>query len=82
MKLMYVGLKVDGESAFSDKTGIVWMPGSSHEVSDAHAALMLPHTDVWAIAEEAPADEPESIPDALTGLVNAKRKPGRPRKDA
>jgi hypothetical protein len=52
-KLRYVGTKADGERAFEDKTKIVWMPGSVHEVSAAHAALMLPHTDVWDLVDEA-----------------------------
>ena len=53
-KLRYVGLKADGEHAFCEKTGIVWMPGSEHDVSTEHAALMLPHTDVWEIGEPGP----------------------------
>lgn len=51
MKLNYVGQKTDGETAFSEKTGITWMPGDSFEVSDAHAALMLNHPDVFALAD-------------------------------
>ena len=51
MRLKYIGTKADGERAFVEKTGIVWMPGIEHDVSTEHAALMLPHTDVWDIGE-------------------------------
>lgn len=51
--MTYVGLKTDGERAFHDLTGIVWMPGSSHDVSDEHAVKMLNHPDVWVVSEGA-----------------------------
>lgn len=51
-KIKYVGLKTDGERAFAEKTGIVWMPGDVHDVSAAHAALMAPHDDVWELVED------------------------------
>lgn len=68
----YVGLKLDGEQAFKERTGIVWMPGSSHQVSNEHAALMVKHPDVWEIdlepkpsgptlADAAPAAAPQEI---------------------
>jgi hypothetical protein len=87
-RLLYVGLKQAGERAFMDKTGIEWFPGSSHDVSDAHAALMLQHADVWAMAQAVVPGL--SDVDDLAGLsspepmdaVTEKRKPGRPRKDA
>ena len=47
-KLRYIGLKVDGERAFIERTKICWMPGDEHDVSVEHAKLMLPHTDVWS----------------------------------
>jgi hypothetical protein len=45
--LAYIGLKIDGERAFQERTGIEWMPGSEHEVKDEDAEVMLKHTDVW-----------------------------------
>jgi hypothetical protein len=67
------------------------MPGSSHEVSAEHAAMMLKHPDVWALAETVVPGL--SDVDELAGLTDpepiyaeptepAKRKAGRPRKDA
>lgn len=55
MKIKYVGVKEDGETAFHRETGITWMPGSAHEVPDHVAAKMLNHPDVFAKAEDAPA---------------------------
>lgn len=90
-RLRYIGLKSGGERAFEAKTGIVWMPGSEHEVSTEHAAQMLPHDDVWEIAEPAAqtkgltlADAPVADPvaDPVDEPPAEKRKPGRPRKDA
>lgn len=57
-RLKYIGTKDGGERAFEAQTGIVWMPGSEHEVSPSNAALMLKHDDVWALVEEAPSDVP------------------------
>lgn len=48
MKLKYVGLKTDGETAFIHLTGITWHPGEVHEVKDEHAFKMLNHPDVFA----------------------------------
>ena len=48
MKIAYVGVKLDGETAFTDKTGITWMPGDSFEVADDVATKMLQHPDVFA----------------------------------
>lgn len=45
--LEYIGLKIDGERAFQERTGIEWMPGSEHQVKDEDAEVMLKHTDVW-----------------------------------
>lgn len=88
-RIKYVGTKADGERAFEAQTKIVWMPGDVHDISAAHAALMLPHTDVWDLADEAPATtapatvDPQAADigttiDAPT-LADAKRKPGRPK---
>lgn len=49
MKIKYVGLK-DEETAFSPETGIVWYPGSAHDVPDAIGKRMLAHPDVFALA--------------------------------
>lgn len=77
MKLRYVGKKADGERAFEAQTGIVWMPGSEHEVSATHAALMLPHTDVWDVAEDDPtvalAEGPQAIGTTIGTLADAKK---------
>lgn len=71
-RLQYVGLKVDGERAFQERTGIEWMPGDEHDVKDEHAELMLPHTDVW---KEVP---PKAA--ALAAAPSAKKvpEPGEP----
>lgn len=48
MKFEYIGLKTDGERAFKEKTGIEWMPGSVHDVTDADTcAEMLKHPTIW-----------------------------------
>lgn len=49
--LKYVGTKVDGEQAYKEKTGIVWMPGKSHTVSVEHAELLCKHPDVWELSD-------------------------------
>jgi hypothetical protein len=48
MKIKYVGVKQDGETAFSSETGITWFPGSRETVAPAVAAKMLKHPDVFA----------------------------------
>lgn len=48
MKIAYVGVKLDGETAFSDKTGITWMPDDAFEVANDVATKMLQHPDVFA----------------------------------
>lgn len=55
MKIAYVGVKLDGETAFIDKTGITWMPGDVFEVANDVATKMLQHPDVFAKVEEKPA---------------------------
>lgn len=47
-RIKYVGTKDDGESAFSRETQITWFPGDSHDMTDAMAARMLQHPDVFA----------------------------------
>jgi hypothetical protein len=51
MKLKYVGVKLDGETAFSGETKITWRPGDEHEVPDSIARKMLGHPDVFALAD-------------------------------
>lgn len=80
MKIRYVGKKADGEHAYEAQTGIVWMPGDAHEVSAAHAALMLPHTDVWDVAEDQPnAIDPQAadIGTTIDAPTLADAKPNR-----
>ena len=48
MKIKYVGVKEDGETAFSRDTGITWFPGTCEDVPAAMAAKMLRHPDVFA----------------------------------
>lgn len=48
MKIKYVGVKQDGETAFKSETGITWLPGSSEDVPVALAVKMLKHPDVFA----------------------------------
>lgn len=61
MKIKYVGLKTDGETAFARDAGITaWLPGDSIEISDPRVAQrMLQHPDVFAVddgrAVKAPA---------------------------
>lgn len=53
MKIKYVGLKLDGETAFAREAGITaWMPGDSIEISNPGVAhRMLQHPDVFAVDE-------------------------------
>lgn len=50
-KLKYVGLKLDGERAFKEETGLEWFPGSVHDVPTNLAVKMLKHPDVFALAD-------------------------------
>ena len=59
MKIKYVGVKLDGETAFASESGVVvWQGGDSHEVKDAVAAKMLRHPDVFALDDAIKAAEP------------------------
>lgn len=51
MKIKYVGLKTDGETAFARDAGITaWLPGDSIEISNPGVAhRMLQHPDVFAV---------------------------------
>lgn len=69
MKLKYVGLKPDGETAFKDKTGFTWFPGDSNEVKDDLAAAMLKHPDVFAVddgKQEEPKQEVHTAAPSIT----------------
>ncbi len=70
MKITYVGVKEDGETAFAHLSGIErWMPGDSFEVKDSVAARMLQHPDVFAQDEttaqtkalQAPVNKPAEV---------------------
>lgn len=52
MKIKYIGVKEDGETAFSRETGITWFPGAVEDVLTAVAAKMLQHPDVFARDDE------------------------------
>ena len=69
MKIQYVGLKEDGETAFGAMTGIErWMPGDVHEVKDDFAKRMLQHPDVFARYEEAATQKGDGGQQAPVGL--------------
>jgi hypothetical protein len=55
MKIKYVGVKPDGETAFKSETGVTWFPGTCEDVTVAMAAKMLKHPDVFAEADTAVA---------------------------
>lgn len=60
MKIKYVGLKKDGETAFASESGIaLWLQGDAHDVKDATAAKMLKHPDVFQVDEPA-AEAPKA----------------------
>jgi hypothetical protein len=62
MKIKYVGVKLDGETAFANESGVaLWLEGDSHEVKDAVAAKMLKHPDVFALDEAIKAAEPVPV---------------------
>jgi hypothetical protein len=70
MKIKYVGLKEDGETAFAHLSGVErWMPGDSFEVKDSVAIRMLQHPDVFAqedttaqaIAPQAQVNKPAEV---------------------
>lgn len=69
MKIKYVGLKPDGETAFSSETGITWFQGDSFDVNDKHGQKMLKHPDVFAIDESTSEPVPETQPVAKLSLA-------------
>lgn len=59
IKLKYVGVKQDGETAFAAETKIAcWKAGDSHEIDDVLAGRMLKHPDVFAVDESRAAKAP------------------------
>lgn len=67
MKIKYVGVKEDGETAFSRETGITWFPGTSEDVPVALAIKMLKHPDVFA--EDASEADGPTAPVTLQPLA-------------
>lgn len=75
-KIKYVGVKLDGETAFTAaaKMADPWMPGDVREVEDEKlVAQMLQHPDVFARdgkqpAKEAPAPAPAPAPESTAAL--------------
>lgn len=68
MKFKYVGKKQQ-ETAFFDKTGIVWTPDAVHDVANLETGkAMLKHPDVFEPVEEAPT----------LGLADAAKPPAPP----
>jgi len=71
MKFIYIGLKEDGERAFKEKTGIEWMPGSEHEVTDKEVcAEMLKHPTIWTPTSEEPLTLGQAKPYPRMGSVD------------
>jgi len=57
MKIKYVGVKVDGETAFAHLSGVaLWMDGDEYEIKDDVAKRMLQHPDVFALADKQEPD--------------------------
>lgn len=72
MKIKYVGVKLDGETAFASESGVaLWLDGDSHEVKDAVAAKMLKHPDVFALDDAIKAVEPVQEVKAAEPVVMA-----------
>ena len=58
MKIKYIGVKVNGCTAFQRESGIKWMQGDEHEIRDELAKRMLRHPDIFAVAQEQEAKKP------------------------
>lgn len=71
MKIKYVGLKEDGETAFASAAGIAkWMPGDSFEVANPQmVSRMLQHPDVFAEDTSAPKAKTTAVPVAAGVLA-------------
>lgn len=71
-QIKYVGVKPDGETAFGSLTGgIVWLPGSSHEIADDVADKMLQHPDVFAVDEALTTEFIMQLADGTTKVLNS-----------
>jgi hypothetical protein len=71
MRFKYIGSKQDGERAFHERTGIVWMPGDEHEVSGSAAAEMAKHQSVWECMGDASSlPEPARVRPSNIGSLN------------
>lgn len=75
MKIKYVGLKDDGETAFSKDPGApaIWFKGDSFEVPEAIAKRMLQHPDVFELdagtaTKTEEQTKPEEVDDEYAGL--------------
>lgn len=69
MKIKYVGKK-EVETAFSNETGIIWTPGSEHDINDvAMCKRMLNHPDVFEHVEE--EQKPAASTEGGKGLSDA-----------
>ncbi len=62
MKIQYIGIKRDGETAFKHDTRITWYPGDVNDVQDSIGVLMLRHPDVFVEAGSAPFAQIEPTP--------------------
>lgn len=84
MKIKYVGVKEDGETAFSRETGITWFPGASEDVPVALAVKMLKHPDVFAedTAEAAAPTAPVTLQPLAPTLAPGEAKPSTDPLDA
>ena len=76
MQIKYVGLKPDGETAFSKEPGApaIWLQGDSYDVPEAIAKRMLQHPDVFKLDDGAATkteeqSKPEEINDEFSGLT-------------
>ena len=71
--IKYVGLKPMRPDSVAG-TGLVWLPGETHEVEPGAALKLLKHPDVWA---DARAEEDQAPIEA-----KAEEKPAEPPKEA
>ena len=62
MKIKYVGVKLDGETAFAGESGVaLWRTGDAHEIKDGVATKMLKHPDVFELDEDIKVAEPVQV---------------------
>lgn len=59
--IAYVGKKPERTDTVAG-TGLVWTPDTQHDVSEAVAAKLLEHPDIWACVGEKDADVPAETP--------------------